>query len=946
MKKRHLLILTSSLFLLVAGVLFYPAQKKYQPRSLNASTQGYNDALEYYKLMKADPETGEVDAGLIVRIAESVRQFSASKDGAGLNVTWEEVGPDNIGGRTRAILIVNEELMFAGSVSGGLFKTENKGNTWERIPGFNKNYAVSTIAILGNGHIYVGTGNTHEFANGNGGSGSIGGGLFVSTDGGVTWDYALDEDGSPIKPSTISVNTKYSFFDKIIADPNVDNKLWVGSNTFFKAYVEGEGFLATPTGIPTIGCEDVDISTNGSVIMVSMIGGIGRNGFISNDGGDSFSVVSGSGEGMLPLNSQRIESDISPDDENYIYAGVVRGGKLSNVFVSTDKGNTWTMFWDTNIAGADPDPNGQGFYDLAVSVVPGDKEIVLIGALDVWSGGPNATPLQRSLWAYGIFTPGLDQFPLYVHADIHEFAWDESGMLFIGSDGGIDRTDDNAETFTNANRFYSVTQYYGIGYSANDKVIGGAQDNGTTYVTKDRSTVQEAYKVSGGDGFDCDISSLTPDGNVVFTSIQFNTILRSNDGGSTGGTFLNDVMLQLFGPFHSQLRLYETKTAQNTPYVVKFINETGSIIEAGSELTLTSNTLDVPYNVITTDDIAPDDTVLFNDPVASSFSVGYVNTGGVWVTREALQFSESPRWAKVINSISGTVTAMEWSKTDDGNYLFVGTSTGRLYRISGFANAYTIVKMSVSSPDYALSTDQIISGGNAILDISSDPSDNDHLVVARAGFGGGNKVMESFDATASNPTFNNIWFTTGNLVGLPAYSVVIEMDNPEVILVGTEFGIFATDNGGQDWTQQLDDPMGAFPIFDLRQQWRSVDDVENSGFIYVGSHGRGAFRSATFEKNGITSEVEKPENELVGDLLIAPNPMNNYGILEFTGDTEGLIDMDIYAISGQRVKTLQFTMSQGTNHFQFDVSDLRYGTYIIQLKKDNKVTTRKIVIAR
>ena len=58
MKKRYLLILTSSLFLLVAGVLFYPAQKKYQPRSLNASTQGYNDALEYYKLMKADPETG------------------------------------------------------------------------------------------------------------------------------------------------------------------------------------------------------------------------------------------------------------------------------------------------------------------------------------------------------------------------------------------------------------------------------------------------------------------------------------------------------------------------------------------------------------------------------------------------------------------------------------------------------------------------------------------------------------------------------------------------------------------------------------------------------------------------------------------------------------------------------------------------------------------------
>ena len=56
--------------------------------------------------------------------------------------------------------------------------------------------------------------------------------------------------------------------------------------------------------------------------------------------------------------------------------------------------------------------------------------------------------------------------------------------------------------------------------------------------------------------------------------------------------------------------------------------------------------------------------------------------------------------------------------------------------------------------------------------------------------------------------------------------------------------------------------------------------------------------------------------------------------------------MDIYSINGQQVKSINFAMEEGANRIQFDVNDLDVGTYIIQLKNNDKVTTDKFVIIR
>lgn len=947
MKKRYLLFLTFSIVIVSLAIFNLGSDdKQYTPRNSNNLVQSYADAADLFEALRANPETGEVDFALYRKIKEDEKAYRAEKGESSLDLSWHEVGPDNIGGRTRAILIVDEDLMLAGSTSGGLFKTYNRGNTWERITSFKYDYAVSSMALLGNGHIYVATGSSSELKAGS--HSGYGGGLFVSTDNGDTWDYALDGNDDPIKPANFG-GGDYSIIDVIVADPIVDNKLWVGSNVGLEPYVEGTGFLAIPNGLPSSICESLSMSDDGSVIAAS----VGSDNFyLSTDGGENFEDRAGSGDDEIPSNASRLIVAVSPDNPNFIYGIITLGlpGSFGGVYASSNKGETFELIWPGDVPEVNIDrPNNSspiGWYALSMAVVPESPGLIVVGCLDVWTGGIWAQPEQRSFWGlneFGVGTPALDG-SIYVHADVCTFEFD-GDQLYIGSDGGVARSYDGAETFTTANRFYNVTQYYGIGFTGDDKLIGGSQDNGTTFIPKTQATTEEAYSVNGGDGFDCDASSLDPDGNVLFSSIYFNDIYRSNDAGMASMTpMYNFEMAMQPAPFKSQLRLWEDGNSV-TPYIVDYINETGDLMHSGDAVTVESRSWGYTFTDTLQADLEYRDTAQFNDIATSLLAVGYSTSGGVWVTRGATYFSEFPKWAKVLNSVTGSVTALEWSK-EDGNYLWVGTSNGTIYRISGFANAWEVGDMHLDSADYSLSV-STINGGGYISDIAIDPNDEDHVIFSLAGFGGNSKVKESTNATSSSFSFSNVWFPNGDpLDGLPVYTCLIEASNPNTFIVGTEFGIYATDNGGDDWSPESSEPLGSVITYDIRQQWRDPSLVDNAGYIYVGTFGRGAFRSTDYEKNYIGNGVAAVDNELVGDLVIMPNPMSEFGWLNFNSSIESDVDMDIYNINGQIVKSLKFTMEKGANHLRFDVNDLGEGSYILQLRNDNKVTTDRFVIIR
>jgi len=111
----------------------------YSPR--NVETEIQRDALgaaEITRMLLADVETGEINAKGLTDLRKDVLKYASVQsrvNSKNTDLTWSEMGPDNVGGRTRAIVAVNEDLIYAGSVSGGLWRSNDGANTWNQVTG-------------------------------------------------------------------------------------------------------------------------------------------------------------------------------------------------------------------------------------------------------------------------------------------------------------------------------------------------------------------------------------------------------------------------------------------------------------------------------------------------------------------------------------------------------------------------------------------------------------------------------------------------------------------------------------------------------------------------------------------------------------------------------------------------------------------------------------------
>ena len=238
--------------------------------------------------------------------------------------------------------------------------------------------------------------------------------------------------------------------------------------------------------------------------------------------------------------------------------------------------------------------------------------------------------------------------------------------------------------------------------------------------------------------------------------------------------------------------------------------------------------------------------------------------------------------------------------------------------------------------------------------MSVDPNNANHVVFTVGGYGsvGAGKVRESWDALSPSPTFANIWSVAG-LGNMPIYDVVIDFQDASgaTIVIGTEYGAFVTDNGGDDWTisnlgmATTSESLTA-PVFDLKQQWRSDtrwSNPTNTGAIYSGTHGRGIFRSDTFL--GAEEVVDTPDPTSL-DLLIYPNPVNGSSVQISTAGFSGIAKVEIYDLQGRIVYSLDVENSQGSDIILLDVSTLSNGTYVVRLASPHKSLASKLVVRR
>ena len=150
---------------------------------------------------------------------------------------WEELGPANIGGRTRVIRFHpnNPNIMFAGSVSGGLWKSTDAGNIWVPITDFLPNLAVGAFEFdpLHPDTMYLGTGEGNYNIDA-----VLGIGLLKSTDGGNTW-----EQTSLSFPYSSS-----SAINKISVDPTNPLNIVVATRSGLRRTTDGGVSFTYPTG--------------------------------------------------------------------------------------------------------------------------------------------------------------------------------------------------------------------------------------------------------------------------------------------------------------------------------------------------------------------------------------------------------------------------------------------------------------------------------------------------------------------------------------------------------------------------------------------------------------------------------------------------------------------------------------------------------------------------
>ncbi len=381
--------------------------------------------------------------------------------------------------------------------------------------------------------------------------------------------------------------------------------------------------------------------------------------------------------------------------------------------------------------------------------------------------------------------------------------------------------------------------------------------------------------------------------------------------------------------------------------------------DVGDVIGVRSATNENSFNYTVTQTLISGDSIRLQDPQQSIFAIGLRSRtlaggstvyGGLWITRRAHDIStDRPEWFQIYDpGVGNTITAIAIS--EDGNTIFCGVSNGRLTRISNLANSRDFAGCDISS---AGRTTTIATAGQwsnrTITDIVIDPNNDNRVLVTLGNYGNSTNVFFSSNAMAASPTFAS---RQGNLPAMPCYSGLIHVFDGAAALVGTDYGVFSTDNINSVnpvWTKE-DNGLADVPVFSIHQNINKrvswVGDTLYSGTITLGTHGRGFVQSTTLRQQNSISIPEVPgvatKNE---SLRLFPNPAKDACSVELDLATKSNVLISAIDLNGRVVRTLEIKGApSGKQSFRFEVSGLPAGVYVVKAEAGGKRTVGRLVI--
>jgi len=470
-----------------------------------------DEAVKWYYEQRAYP-AGAIPTDWRERALDHISQHNVPRAGIENTISWSAVGPNNIGGRTRTIAVdpISPSILYAGSVSGGVWKSTNSGTSWFATGDFADNLAITSIVIdpTNTSVIYAATG--EGFFNIDAIRGA---GVLKSTNAGTSWTLLTSFSGGSFP---YHINDLY-------LRPDSTNIIYAASNTgLFRTVNSGTSWAFVTSGTSSARATQIVAHSSTPRTIYVSFGNFSTDGiYKTTNGGAPFSKLAG---GFPTSGFGRVSMTIAPSNASVLYAAATNSStnQTFGIYKTTNAGSTWIAVTTPTdpISGA-THLAGQGWYNNVLGVSPSDENTVYVGGINLFkstNGGSSWTMVSN--WYTGAGYP-------YVHADQHDIVFSGSTIWF-GNDGGIFRSTNAGSTFTEHNSGYATIQFYsGAVHPSSEVYYGGTQDNGTL-----RSGAVPTWSmVFGGDGGHTAVDYTTP--TTVYTEYVYLNIQKSTNSGTS-----------------------------------------------------------------------------------------------------------------------------------------------------------------------------------------------------------------------------------------------------------------------------------------------------------------------------------------------------------------------------------------------------------------------------
>ena len=710
----------------------------------------------------------------ISSLGHTLRAQEKSKNPfAGLE--FRNIGPAMTSGRIADIAIhpENENIWYVAVGSGGMWKTMNSGTTWKPIFEKQDVYSMGCVTIdPSNPHtIWVGTGE-----NVGGRHAAFGDGIYVSHDDGKTWKNMGLENSEHLS--------------KIIVHPTDSNTLWVasqgplwskgGDRGVYKTTDGGKTWKRTLGDAEWVGATDMLIDpTNPDVLYAAtwqrnrtvagyLGGGPGSGLHKSTDGGETWKPLK---NGIPKSNLGKTGLAMSPFNSEVIYAALELDRTKGGFYMSSNGGESWVKQSDAVSGGTGP------HYYQEIIASPHEEGTVYFmnnSALVTKDHGKTFTQMSRS----------------NQHSDSHALVFKKSdpNYLLIGTDGGLYESFDNTESWKYV-RNLPITQYFKIAVDDAKpfyNVYGGTQDNGShggPSRTRSSDGIASAdwWKTLGADGAQTATEPGNPD--ITYGEFQQGALWRI-DSKTLESVFIQPQAREgdpferfnwdapiLVSP-HNPTRLYFASQR-----VWKSENRGDAWNPISEDLTLNQERMEFPY----------------------------YGTSQSW----------DNAWDIKAMSNYNTITSLAESPKQEG-LIYAGTDDGLIQVTEDGGTTWR---------KFSLNTIKGIPNTLFVNDVRADLFDANVVYAALDNHKYGDYkpyILKSSDKGKSWSIIN------GNLPNkLLIWRLVQDHVKKDLLFAATEFGVYATLDGGGKWTK-LEAGMPTIPIRDITIQRRENDLVAGS----------------------------------------------------------------------------------------------------------------------